>query len=425
MRRSLIWPLTLLLAVATGAAAAQTVNLASPPVADTDQSQATGAVVRAFYEAANAVIQAGDAAPLDTAVAPDFVDHAGLPGVSPDRAGLGRYLIALHGIAPGIRLSGDGVLADGNRAMARVAVNGTSRATFLGLALGGGVTVWGDADVFRVANRRVVERWGGAEATVAFDLLGRAPIGTGLPPKAGLALERLVLPPGEQIEGPAEESRLVEVEAGTVTVSVDADSVGSASLLSPGSDTAGDGARTLRPGSRATLATGDLVALSVSASYVLNNTGTRAAGLLVASFFPADDPRRAAPSSDPAILPQAGPWPPDLTPQALAGGSVTNVPPGTTTMGIGRMMLSPGAWLSSLMTPGPLLLLVESGTLDFALPTGTAWVRSGANGASTNRAAGSLQAGDGALLAPGATVSLRESGDAPAVVLIVAVTAAG
>src|SRR5262249_3771524 len=158
---------------------------------------------------ANDVIQTGDAAALAAAVAPDFVDHAGLPGVTPDRDGLGRYLLALHAVAPAVRLTPDQVVADGDRAMAQVAVDGSDRATFLGLAVGDGVAVWGDADDFRVADRRVAERWSDAAATVGFAALGRGLLGASLPAHAGLALEHVALPPGDHVGGVAQESRLV------------------------------------------------------------------------------------------------------------------------------------------------------------------------------------------------------------------------
>src|SRR5215216_3945491 len=178
MRRSLVWPLSLLLAVATGAAAGQTLDLASSPVLETDRSRgAATAAVRAFYDAANAVIRTGDAALLDGAVAADFIDHAGPPGVTPDRAGLGRYLVALHGVAPTARLAAEDVLAAGDRAMARVTVAGAEPAAFLGLALRGGVTVWGDADAFRVAGGRVAERWCGPAPSVGFTPLGLGSLG--------------------------------------------------------------------------------------------------------------------------------------------------------------------------------------------------------------------------------------------------------
>jgi len=94
-------------------------------------------------------------------------------------------------------------------------------------------------------------------------------------------------------------------------------------------------------------------------------------------------------------------------------------------VGIGRLVLAPGAWLAGLTTPRPLLAVVEAGRFDVAVSDGTAWVRSGANFASRERAAGSLRAGDGALLPPGATFSLRNAEAAPAVVLLVTVAPDG
>ncbi|HKG26798.1 MAG TPA: hypothetical protein VKB09_14205, partial [Thermomicrobiales bacterium] len=227
---------------------------------------------------------------------------------------------------------------------------------------------------------RVAERWGGPAPSVGFAPLGLGSLGASLATKADLALERVVLAPGDRVEGPALESRLVAVEAGTPTVAVDATSTGAARLLATRAGAPAGATRELAPGSGAALAPGDLVALPVSTSYVLGNPGLGSASLLVASFFPAGDPVRAGMGTDPSMPQPAGPWPPTVAVRPLAGGGVTGSPPGMVTAGMGRVILGPGAWLAA-MTPGPLLAAVEAGRLDFAVDDGTAWVRSGATSA--------------------------------------------
>jgi hypothetical protein len=65
-----------------------------------------------------------------------------------------------------------------------------------------------------------------------------------------------------------------------------------------------------------------------------------------------------------------------------------------------------------------MLLAADTGTAHFAVTGGTAWVRSGAHGTSQDRTTGTLEAGDGALVPPGVAITVRNAGDAPAVVLV-------
>jgi predicted ester cyclase len=181
MRRWLVWPLSILLAVATGAALSDAVAVIQAPLPAVVQTQ-DAAAVRAFYAAANAVLRTGDASALAAAVPADFVDHADLPGATPDRAGLGRYLAALHDAAPGAQLTVADLTAVGDRALARVVVVGAEEGTFLGVPLAGPVPVWGQVDAFRVGGRRVRERWGEGEGLLGLAALGRLPLGARLPP---------------------------------------------------------------------------------------------------------------------------------------------------------------------------------------------------------------------------------------------------
>jgi predicted ester cyclase len=227
MRGSLVWFLSLVLAVATGAALARTAAVATVPIVEpVDSDQRTAEVVGAFYEAANAVIRTGDASALEPIVAPDFFDHTVSAGVTPDRAGLGRYLAAIHATTPAARLSVEELVAVGDRAMARVTLRADVPREFLGAPVRGVQVAWGTLDVFRVADRRVAERWGDAANPVFLETLRKMPLSTRLPIRAGIALEHVALRPGDRVVGPAAESRLLFLEAGTLTLSIGAESKG-------------------------------------------------------------------------------------------------------------------------------------------------------------------------------------------------------
>jgi hypothetical protein len=421
--RSPVWAVALVLALATGAVLGQVVAVVHAPADDAGAGGATTAAVRAFYEAANAVIRTGDDNALDRVLDPTFVDHAAAPGATPDRAGLGRSLIAVHVLAPAAHLAVSQVVAAGDRAVARVAVAGTEHAAFVGAEFRGGVPIWGDFDAFRIAGGRVAERWDGASSPVALLPLAQLSLATDPTTGVGLTLERVTFEPGDHAVGAVEEARVLAVETGRLTVAVDAASVAQPLLVR--AETAnGEAPTAVVAGRSATLASGDLIVLPMTATYVLSDDGGAPATVLVAAVFSSDDRWRAGAEIDPANPPTGslvaaalsapdGPWPAGLAVQPLGKVASPGVPVETGTVGIGRIVLAPGAWLPTLTSPGPLLLMVEAGALDHG--TG--------DGAREEAPQGRLKAGDGAAVQAGAILSLHNPGTLPAAVLVVAVTA--
>src|SRR5215218_9067546 len=81
MGRSLVWTLSIVLALVTGAVLSQSVALVTAPPMGTAPSETSAEVARVFYETVNRVLRTGDASALEDTVAPDFVDHSELPGV--------------------------------------------------------------------------------------------------------------------------------------------------------------------------------------------------------------------------------------------------------------------------------------------------------------------------------------------------------
>ena len=429
MRRAVLCPLILALALATAvallaaAAALGDARVESPP-----SGRVTEAAVRRFYAAANAAILTGDAA-LEAAVGPGLVDHDPPPGVAPDRAGLARYLAALHATAPGVELVVEDIVAAGDRALAWVTVRGADRGAFLGLPLAVGRPLWGALDAWRVADGRVIERWGAAAPLALLEPLGRVALDAGPADRQVVDLERLAIPPGGRLEAwrPAE-ARMLYLEAGALAVAVASDSPGPALLVTAMGDGAGR-PTAVGPGSSVGLGVGDLLALPPRTAHALRNDAAAPAAVLAltvsrAGAAAAATGRCDAPPSGvpPSCSSDAGAAP-AVAARPLAGGRTTMLPAGPRAAAVGRATLAPGAELASAGAV-PVLLYVEAGTLALDAGGGDAWVRRGGTGVSGEVAAGVLGAGDGALLRPGAAATQRNAGDGPLVVLVVTIAPA-
>jgi hypothetical protein len=388
--------------------------------------------VRAFYEAVNAAIRTGNTADLDAAVSPAFVDHAPPPGVAPDRAGLARYLAALHATSPEADLAVADLVAVGDRALIRVDVRGADPVGFLGLPQEGIPTLWGSLDALHVAGGQVVERWGDADRLVLRERLGQIDLGTLLPAFQVVALERLSVAPGGRLETELpDEARLLYLEGGTLAVAVVPGSPGSALLSSAGAADAAGQPMEVGPGASARLQAGDLLALPPLTAYLLRNDGAAPAAALV---FAVHRPGAAAYASAPcdssslemtsSCSAAATPSPAMFVGQPLAGDRTTALPPGPATVAIGRVVLAHGADLVIPAVSGPVILYVEAGTPDLETGAGTAWIGGGESGG-RRAAAEALGAEDGVLFEAGTAATVRNGGETAATLLVATLLPSG
>ena len=101
----------------------------------------------------------GEQAALEELLDPDFVDHDALPGQPPGREGHKQILAAFRSAFPGLNVTTEDIVAEGDKVVSRWTARGTHRGELLGIApAGNGVTIKG-IDVLRVAEGRIVERW--------------------------------------------------------------------------------------------------------------------------------------------------------------------------------------------------------------------------------------------------------------------------
>ncbi len=169
--------------------------LAEPPPAPSTGEAA--AVVARFYDAANAVLLTGDPTALDRVVDPGFVDRAPAAGVTPDRAGLARSLLALRAAHPGAQLDVADLVAAGDRAVAKVGVRDAAGWRGIGLPLCRAPSLWGPFEALRVAGGRVIERWGDGSGAALLEPIGSLSLaGMALAPRQSLELQRVTVAPG-------------------------------------------------------------------------------------------------------------------------------------------------------------------------------------------------------------------------------------
>ena len=115
------------------------------------------AAAREFYAAQDDALSTGDVRRLIAAVAPAFVDHRPGLAAGQDRTGLVGEITALRSVRPGVRLTTEALLVDGDRVLVYVSLFPTDPA---GQTAASPNAASADTiEVVRVAGGLVAERW--------------------------------------------------------------------------------------------------------------------------------------------------------------------------------------------------------------------------------------------------------------------------
>lgn len=132
------------------------------------------ATMRRSYE----LISAGDIAGFGDLVADGFVEHEGGPGFAPDKQGTLDYFRAMLEAFPDMRMEVEDLIAEGDKAVARVRVTATHRGDFMGILPTGAASDIQVIDIMRFdADGRVCEHWGVADMLSLMQQLGVVPDG--------------------------------------------------------------------------------------------------------------------------------------------------------------------------------------------------------------------------------------------------------
>lgn len=136
-------------------------------------SEENKAVVRRFNELVEEYWRTGDADAFDEVVAPDFVHHA--PGLPPDLEGMKQALPMFRTAFPDMRLTEEDVIAEGDKVADRVTVRGTHEGELMGIPATGKQVEFTETHIARIADGKVVERWGEWDVLGMMQQLGAVP----------------------------------------------------------------------------------------------------------------------------------------------------------------------------------------------------------------------------------------------------------
>ena len=131
------------------------------------------ATMRKTYERINA----GDIAGFGDLVADDFVEHQGMPAV-PTKEGTLEFFRILLAAFPDWRMTVEDLIANGDKAVARVTVTGTHKGEFMGVPPTGTHVEAQLIDIMRFdGDGLVCEHWGVADMLSLMQQLGVVPAG--------------------------------------------------------------------------------------------------------------------------------------------------------------------------------------------------------------------------------------------------------
>ncbi len=117
----------------------------------------------------------GNLAVFDEANAPEYVDHAAIPGQGPGAEGYKQAVQMTRAAFPDLHLTIDDMIAEGDQVVTRWTARGTHQGALLGIPpTGKPVTITG-IDILRIANGKVVERWAEDNGLALMQQLGVVP----------------------------------------------------------------------------------------------------------------------------------------------------------------------------------------------------------------------------------------------------------
>ena len=132
------------------------------------------ATARRMYD----LINAGDIGGFGEHLAEDFIDHEVTPGLAPTKAGVKDFFQMQLAAFPDLHMAVEDVVANGQKAVARVRYTGTNRGAFMGMPATGKSVDVQLIDMFAFGDDgRVREHWGVIDLMAMMQQLGVVPAG--------------------------------------------------------------------------------------------------------------------------------------------------------------------------------------------------------------------------------------------------------
>jgi steroid delta-isomerase-like uncharacterized protein len=119
-------------------------------------SQANKDLVRRFVMECQS---GGDLSLIDELVAPDFVNHAEVPGLPTGREGVRALFGAFHHVFEGFHVVIHDQVAEADRVATRKTFHGRHVDEFLGVPPSGNEVEFGVIDILRIEDGKLAEHW--------------------------------------------------------------------------------------------------------------------------------------------------------------------------------------------------------------------------------------------------------------------------
>ena len=113
---------------------------------------------------------------VDDAFDPAFVNHDPDLGTTPDREGLKQFIGLTRGAFPDLRITIEDLVAEGDKAVARMTLTGTHTGELMGIQATGKQVTVSVISIIRSAGGKAVERWSITDRLSMMQQLG-APAG--------------------------------------------------------------------------------------------------------------------------------------------------------------------------------------------------------------------------------------------------------
>jgi steroid delta-isomerase-like uncharacterized protein len=117
----------------------------------------------------------GNLAAVDRYFAPDYVDHAPLPGQGPGPEGYKGAVAAIRDAFPDLRLTLEDILGEGDKVAFRYTMEGTHRGDFMGMPPTGKPFSVTGMIFARIAGGKAVERWANLDTLGLMQQIGAIP----------------------------------------------------------------------------------------------------------------------------------------------------------------------------------------------------------------------------------------------------------
>jgi predicted ester cyclase len=136
-------------------------------------SEESKAVVQRFNELFGESWRTGDVVILDEVLAPDFVYHS--PGAPPDLGGFKQSLLMLSAGLHDLRYSVEDLFAEGDKVADRLTWQATHQGELMDIPPTGNTVMGTEIHISRIADGKIVERWGQGDNLGMMRQLGVVP----------------------------------------------------------------------------------------------------------------------------------------------------------------------------------------------------------------------------------------------------------